>query len=81
MEKNGVHKHPAIGHYYTGYGDSLFTWEVFLDTIALLHAGDASLGKNAVRIKLSLQHDDGFIPRHWEGFHTGSGGGGCMANL
>ena len=70
MEKNGVHKHPTEGYYYTGYGDNLFTWEVFFDTIALLHAGDASLGKNALRIKLGLQHEDGFIPRHWEGFHT-----------
>src|SRR5258708_15144777 len=63
MEKQGTHKHPAEGYYYSGYGENLFTWEIFFDNIALLHAGDTNLGKNALRINLSLQREDGFIRR------------------
>jgi glycogen debranching enzyme len=67
MEKHGTHRHPSQGHYYSGYGDSLFTIETFFDNIALLHAGDTELGKNALRIYLEHQRQDGFIPRHCPG--------------
>ena len=66
MENHGVHKHPGMGLYYSGYGPSLFTWETLFDSIVLLHVGDTSLGKNAIRINLSAQRKDGFIPRHWQ---------------
>ena len=69
MEKHGTHKHPTEGYYYSGYGESLFTWETYLDNIVLLHAGDTNLGKNALRINLGLQREDGFIPRHWPGMN------------
>jgi glycogen debranching enzyme len=66
METRGVHKHSGGEYYYSGYGASLFTWETFFDNIVLLHAGDTSLGRNALRIYLSAQRPDGFIPRHWQ---------------
>jgi len=69
MEKHGTHKHPTEGYYYSGYGEGLFTWETYLDNIALLHAGDTNLGKNALRIELGIQREDGFIPRHWPGMN------------
>ncbi len=65
MRKYGTHKHPSEGYYYSGYGESLYTWETFLDNILLLHAGDTNLGRGALRIYLDLQREDGFIPRDW----------------
>ncbi len=67
MEEHGVHKHPSKGYYYSGYGQRLYTWETFFDSIVLLHAGDTTLGKNTLRIYLSMQRQDGFIPRTWPG--------------
>ena len=63
MEKYGTHKHPTEGYFYSGYGPGLYTWEIVFDSILLHHVGDTSLGKNALRINLSLQRPDGFIPR------------------
>jgi hypothetical protein len=74
MEEHGTHKHPTEGYYYSGYGNSLFTWETFLDNIALLHAGNTDLGKNALRIYLDIQRQDGFILRHWPGLEVDPGG-------
>ena len=67
MENHGVHTDPGMGSYYSGYGPSLYTWEIFFDSILLLHVGDTSLGKNAIRMYLSTQRENGFIPRHWRG--------------
>src|SRR5271163_1431474 len=67
METRAVHTHPQFGDYYTGYPDGLFTWETYLDNIVLLHAGETELGKGALKIYLSTQHPNGFIPRHWPG--------------
>lgn len=66
MEQRGVHRDPIYGEYFSGYGEGLFTVESFFDNIALFHAGDAELGKTALRIYLDHQRDDGFIARHWE---------------
>jgi putative isomerase len=74
MEEHGTHKHPTEGYYYSGYGNSLFTWETFLDNIALLHAGNTDLGKNALRIYLDIQRQDGFILCHWPGLEVDPGG-------
>ncbi|MCL4401920.1 MAG: hypothetical protein M1436_04540 [Acidobacteria bacterium] len=67
MEKHGIHKHPKDGYYYSGYGAGLFTVEMFLDNIALFHAGDVTMGKNGFKIYLNLEQPNGFIPRHWDG--------------
>jgi putative isomerase len=65
MEAHGVHEHPALGKYYSGYGPDLFTWESYLDAILLLLVGDTSLSKCALKIYLHNQQPSGFIPRHW----------------
>ena len=75
METRAVHRHPRFGEYFSGYADSLFTWESFFDTVLLLHAGETSLGKAALAIYLSTQRPDGFIPRHWPGLAPPTGFG------
>jgi putative isomerase len=67
METRGIHKHPTLGYYYSGYGEDLYTWEVYFDSILLLHAGETNLGKCALKIYLSSQKQNGFIPRRWPG--------------
>jgi hypothetical protein len=67
MEAHGIQEHPKLGKYYSGYGPSLFTWETYLDNILLLHVGDTTLGKSALKIYLDNQEPNGFIGRHWPG--------------
>ena len=66
MRRSGIQRDPLFGLYYSGYGPSLFSWDTFFDSLLLVHVGDTSLGKNAIRIHLSTQRKDGFIPRHWQ---------------
>jgi len=81
MEAHGVHEHPRLGKYYSGYGfydgygPGLFTWETYFDNILLLHVGDANLGKTALKIYLDNQQPNGFIPRHWAGLIAPTGEG------
>lgn len=70
MQERGLHKDPSFGEYFSGYGENLFTVEAFFDCVALFHLRDVTLGKTALKIFLSLQQDNGFIPRHWNGPHA-----------
>jgi putative isomerase len=67
MQKSGLHKDPTYGDYFSGYGENLFSVEAYFDSIVLFHVGDVALGRAALRIYMEQQHDNGFIPRHWEG--------------
>src|SRR5579862_5450038 len=74
MQEQGLHKDPTYGYYFSGYGENLFSVEAYFDSVVLFHVGDVALGRAALRIYMEQQHDNGFIPRHWEGTRTSPAG-------
>jgi putative isomerase len=65
MLKRGVLKDPETGlQYYAGYNyNTLYDWDLYLETITLYYLGLTEYSKNSVRLFLSQQREDGFIAR------------------
>ena len=57
------HYAPLALDYYSGYGENLFDWELYLDTLALGYFLPDTFAVNGLRIFLGSQRPDGFIPR------------------
>jgi hypothetical protein len=74
MQRCGMHVHPESGLcFFSGYSDSIFSCEVFYDTIALSHVGaGCTLALNTLRVYLGSAQKDGHIPRHWIGPVSGA---------
>ena len=68
----GVHYYPPDSHivngegiyFYSGYGSTLYTPEIFFDSIMLSHFGNTDIGINSLKIYLNFQEEDGFIRRN-----------------
>ncbi|HET6487503.1 MAG TPA: hypothetical protein VFH83_13840, partial [Spirochaetia bacterium] len=64
MRDTGIKRHAPTGtRYFTGYGDTVYDWELLFDTIVLGYFGSTDLTINGIRIFLNAQREDGFIPR------------------
>jgi len=65
MVKDGIRYYDKAKKYcYSGYGDNLFDWELYFDSIVLEYFGAEEYAINAFRIFLNFQKENGFIPRH-----------------
>jgi hypothetical protein len=68
MEARGVQRHTATGlDFYTGYGSTLYDWELYFDALALAYLGCSEYSINGIRIFLAQQRSDGFIRRNSPG--------------
>ena len=67
MEK-AIHVHPAVGQYVSGYGEGLYSVEVFFDALWWLYRGRDDLALNTFQLYISPKngdvHPNGHIPRH-----------------
>ena len=50
-------------YYYSGYGNNLFDWELYFDTIVLNYFKAEEYVVNGLHIFLDSQKENGFIPR------------------
>ncbi len=65
MVKDGIRYHERSKRYfYSGYGNNLFDWEVYFDSIVLGYFSAEDYIINSLRIFLDFQKENGFIPRH-----------------
>ena len=67
MEK-AIHVHPAVGQYVSGYGENIYSVEVFFDALWWLYRGRDDLALNTFQLYISPKngdvHPNGHIPRH-----------------
>ncbi|HHV80529.1 TPA: hypothetical protein GXX44_02435 [bacterium] len=64
MTKEGIrYSNKFKKYYYSGYGDNLFDWELYFDTIVLLYFKAEQYAINGLHIFLDSQKENGFIPR------------------
>lgn len=68
IEENGAKHYEKLGiDYYSSYGENLYDWEHYFDTIALAYFLPDTYAVNGLRMFLHNQRQDGFIPRHIRG--------------
>ncbi len=64
MISRGIKLDPGSGRsFFSGYGEAVYDWELYLESIVLAYWGSTELTINGIRLFLDAQHDDGFIPR------------------
>jgi hypothetical protein len=64
MMARGVKQDPRSGRsFFSGYGEAVYDWELYLESICLAYWGSTELTINGIRLFLDAQHEDGFIPR------------------
>ncbi len=64
IRRNGGKFYAPLGlEYYSGYGENLFDWELYLDTLALGYFCPDFYAVNGLRTFLHNQRADGFVPR------------------
>ena len=82
MVQNGIRHYDTLDlDYYSAYGDNLYDWEHYFDSIALAHFNAEIYSINGLRMCLHNQRDDGFICRHIKGTGAGVAGGGDESTM
>lgn len=72
MVNNGIRHYDMLDvDYYAAYGDNLYDWEHYFDSIALSYFNAEIYAINGLKMCLHNQREDGFICRHIKG--TGDG--------
>lgn len=65
MIEDGIRYYNKAKKYcYSGYGNNLFDWELYFDSIVLGYFNAEEYIVNALRLFLEFQKENGFIPRH-----------------
>ena len=64
MLARGILRTPAGHYFFTGYGTSIYSIELFFDVLILINFDNTSLAESTFKLYLQAQRNaDGFIPR------------------